>query len=94
MTVTHEDETPLTRTQRRLLRRIYNGRSIPIFADGTPFLTYKQASQYLLSLEPDARNAAYAAMKEQAKSRNTKAQAAGGDAQIGASANEQAEQGE
>lgn len=68
MTVTSEDAPSLTRTQKRLLRRIYNGRSIPIITDGRPFLTYKDANQYLLSLEPQAREAAYDAMKEQAKS--------------------------
>jgi hypothetical protein len=68
MTVTSEDTPSLTRTQKRLLRRIYNGRSISIITDGRPFLTYKDASQYLLSLEPRARDAAYDAMKEQAKS--------------------------
>lgn len=68
MTVTKEDEPALTRAQNRLLRRMYNGRSIPIVADGKPFLTYRDASLYLRSLEPDARDAAYAEMKEQAKS--------------------------
>ncbi|MFM2301383.1 MAG: hypothetical protein RLZZ84_1119 [Pseudomonadota bacterium] len=67
MTVTNEGEPTLTRAQKRFLRRIYNGRSIPIIADGKPFLTYKDASQHLMSLEPQARDAAYAAMKEQAK---------------------------
>lgn len=68
MTVTNEDDTSLTRAQRRLLRRIFNGRSNPIVIDGTPFLTYKEASRYLLSLEPGVRAAAYEAMKQQAKS--------------------------
>jgi len=68
MTVTNEDDGSLTRAQKRFLRRIYNGRSIPIIADGKPFLTYKDASKYLLSLEPLARDAAYDAMKQQAKS--------------------------
>jgi hypothetical protein len=68
MTVTEEDDPTLTRTQKRLLRRIYNGRSVPIIADGRPFLTYRDASQYLRSLAPQARDAAYAEMKAQAKS--------------------------
>lgn len=68
MTVTNEEDGSLTRAQKRLLRRIYNGRSIPIIADGKPFLTYKDASRYLLSLELLARDAAYDAMKQQAKS--------------------------
>lgn len=68
MTVTKEDAPSLERAQRRLLRRIYNGRSVPIIADGRPFLTYSDASQYLLSLAPQARDIAYAEMKEQAKS--------------------------
>lgn len=66
MTVTNEDDAALTRTQARLLRRIYNGRSVPIVTDGTPFLTYKDASRYLQSLTPEARDAAYADMKAQA----------------------------
>lgn len=68
MTVTKEDEAGLTRAQNRLLRRIYNGRSVPITVDGLHFLTYRDASQYLKSLAPQARDAAYAKMKEQAKS--------------------------
>jgi hypothetical protein len=67
MTVTNEDNPSLTRTQKRLLRRIYNGRSVPIVADGRFFLTYSDASRYLQSLPPQARDAAYAEMKEQAK---------------------------
>lgn len=67
MTVTNESDAALNRTQTRLLRRIYNGRSIPIVAHGRPFLTYREASQYLRSLPPEARDAAYAEMKSQAK---------------------------
>jgi hypothetical protein len=62
-----EDDGSLSRAQRRSLRRIYNGRSIPIIADGRLFLTYKDASQYLQSLTPQRRDAAYAEMKEQAR---------------------------
>ncbi|MBV1687741.1 hypothetical protein KRR38_08650 [Novosphingobium sp. G106] len=61
-----EDKKSLTRQQRRLLRRIYNGRMAPIFADGKPFLSFKDASQYLLSIAPEARAAAYLEMKNQA----------------------------
>jgi hypothetical protein len=68
MTVTKEDDPSLTRKQKRLLRRIYNGRSVALVADGRPFLTYRDASRYLRSLEPQAREAAYDEMKEQAKS--------------------------
>lgn len=60
-----EDNQSLSRPQRRLLCRIYNGRTVPIMADGMPFLTYKAARQYLLSLPAEARDAAYLAMKEQ-----------------------------
>lgn len=67
MAITDEHDPSLSRTQRRLLRRIYNGRAIPIIADGKPFLTYKDASRYLASLTPEAREAAYAEMKEHAK---------------------------
>ena len=68
MTVTQEDEPSLTRMQTRLLRRIYNGRSVAIVVDGKPFLTYRDASQDLRSLSPQARDAAYAEMKAQVKS--------------------------
>jgi len=66
MTVTNEDDPTLTRTQIRLLRRIYNGRTVPIIADGRPFLTYKAASRYLRSLALQERDSAYAEMKAQA----------------------------
>lgn len=67
MTVTTEDEPSLTRAQKRHLRRIYNGRTVPITVDGQSFLTYKEASRHILSRAPEDREAAYAAMKEQAK---------------------------
>jgi len=38
------------------------GRTVPIIADGRPFLTYKEASRYLLSLTDGAREQAYAQM--------------------------------
>ena len=66
MAITDDEDLSLTRMQRRLLRRIYNGRTIPIVADGRPFLTFKEASRYLQSLPPEAREAAYVQMKEQA----------------------------
>jgi hypothetical protein len=62
-----DDNQPLSRSQRRLLCRIYNGRTVPIIADGRPFLTYKDASQYLRSLAPEARDAAFLEMKNKAK---------------------------
>ena len=64
--ITEEIDQTLGRPQRRLLRRIYNGRKAPITVDGTPLLTYKEASRYLLSLTPDARDKAYAEMKSSA----------------------------
>jgi hypothetical protein len=67
MALSDEDDQTLPRTQRRLLRRIYNGRTVPIIADGQAFLTYKDASRYLRSIAPDARDAAYAQMKAQAQ---------------------------
>jgi len=67
MATTDDEDLALTRTQRRLLRRIYNGRTVPIMVDDRPFLTYKEASRYLQSLAPDAREAAYVEMREQAK---------------------------
>jgi hypothetical protein len=66
MAITDENDNLLSRSQRRLLRRIYNGRSVPIIVDGRPFLTYKEASRYLQSIEGEARESAYAQMKEQA----------------------------
>jgi hypothetical protein len=60
---TGEDDA-LSRPQRRLLRRIFNGRTVPLLAAGKPFLTYKDATRHLLALGSDERDAAYAQMKE------------------------------
>lgn len=69
--ITENNEDPsLSRPQKRLLKRIYNGRSTPIVADGRPFLTYKDATKYLLALPEDARDAVYAEMKAFAKDEN------------------------
>jgi hypothetical protein len=66
--MTENDEDPsLSRPQRRLLKRIYNGRTTPIVADGRPFLTYKDAASYLLALPVDERDAVYEEMKAFAK---------------------------
>lgn len=62
-----EAEAALSRPQRRLLRRIYNGRTVPIVVDGQPFLTFREASRYLLTLAPDVRDAAYLEMRRQAR---------------------------
>lgn len=62
-----KEEWP-SRPQRRFLRRIYNGRSVPIVADGREFLTYKAALAFLLTLDLAEREACYAAMKAQAQS--------------------------
>ncbi|WP_395327271.1 hypothetical protein WBP06_10580 [Novosphingobium sp. BL-8H] len=56
-------EQSLGRTQRRLLRRVFNGRTVPVVVDDKPFLTYKEAARYLLSLPVEERDAAYDAMK-------------------------------
>ena len=61
-----EEDLSLGRAQRRLLRRIYNGRTVPVVVDGRPFLTYKEARQYLETLAPPDRDRACAEMKEQA----------------------------
>ncbi|WP_420143492.1 hypothetical protein [Sphingobium sp.] len=53
----------LSRPQKRLLKRLYNARTVPVIVDERPFLTYKDACRYLLSLGGDARDAAYAQMK-------------------------------
>lgn len=79
MTVTSQDTPSLTRAQTRLLRRIYNGRSVPIIADGKPFLTYREARHYLLSLDLPARDAAYDVMKSQAKAPQQERKECGGD---------------
>jgi hypothetical protein len=65
--MTEKDNQALGRQQRRLLRRIYNGRTVPIIVDGRPFLTFKEASEYLQSLAPEARDAVYVEMKDGAK---------------------------
>lgn len=62
-----DDDHLLSRPQRRSLRRIYNGRSVPILVDGRGFLTYQDARQYLQSLPREARDAAYLDMVGQAK---------------------------
>lgn len=61
--MTEDAEPSLGRSQRRLLCRIYNGRTVPIAVDGRRFLTYKDASRYLLSLTGEAREQAYAQMR-------------------------------
>ena len=53
----------LGRTQKRLLRRIFNGRTTPLVVDDQPFLTYKEALRYLETLPQEAMDAAYAVMK-------------------------------
>jgi hypothetical protein len=62
-----EEDQSLSRQQRRLLRRIYNGRTMPVVAGGRSFLTYKEASRYLQALGPADRAAAYSQMKENAE---------------------------
>ena len=61
--------TDLSRPQKRVLKRLYNARTVPVIADDRPFLTYRDAMRYLLSLPLDKREAAYAQMKAQAKDR-------------------------
>jgi len=65
--MSEQDDQSLSRPQRRLLRRIYNGRTVPIMADGKSFLTFKAASQHLQSLAPEARDIVFAEMKNNAK---------------------------
>lgn len=57
-----EDDQDLSRAQRRALRRIYNGRTVPIVIEGRPFLTFREAKAWLATLPPDVRDAACAAM--------------------------------
>jgi len=61
--ITEDRDQTLARPQRRLLRWIYNGRIVPIIVDDRPFLTYKEASCYLLALTAEAREKAYLDMK-------------------------------
>ncbi|MBT0669945.1 hypothetical protein HT136_16385 [Novosphingobium profundi] len=61
----HAEAEALTRPQRRLLRRLFNGRTEPIVVDGRALLTFQEAKRYLLSLEPDAREAAYQTIRSQ-----------------------------
>jgi hypothetical protein len=68
--MTEASDSLLGRAERRFLRRIFNGRSVPITADGHPFRTYKEASRYLLSLPPEARERAYSQMKRAAAEGN------------------------
>jgi hypothetical protein len=65
--MTDDESEELSRPQRRLLKRIYNGRTNPIIADGRSFLTYKDASLYLQSLSGAVRETAYEEMKAGAK---------------------------
>lgn len=58
-----EADTLLNRTQKRLLRRLYNGRTVPVIADDKPFLTYKEAVRHLNALPPEQRETVYAEMK-------------------------------
>ena len=62
--MSEDAEDALGRTERRLLRRIFNGRTVPIVADERRFLTYKEASRYLLSLPLEAREKAYVQMRD------------------------------
>lgn len=62
-----EDDEALGRAERRLLRRIYNGRTVPITAGGRAFLKYKEAALFLQGLDAEERAAAYAEMKTQAQ---------------------------
>lgn len=63
--MTKEDDQALDRPQRRLLCRLFNGRTVPVIADGMPFLTYKEARKHLESLPPEQREAVYLEMKSQ-----------------------------
>lgn len=66
MTEEPEDQS-LSRPQRRLLRRIFNGRTTPVLAAGMSFLTYKDAARHLQSLNAEARDAACREIRENAE---------------------------
>lgn len=57
----------LARPQRRLLRRIFNGRTTPVIVGDSALLTYRDASRLLLSLPIDARDIAYATIRRLAQ---------------------------
>jgi len=61
-----EDDQSLSRAQRRALRRIYNGRTVPIVIEGRAFLTFRDAKAFLEALSAPERDAACAAMMAQA----------------------------
>jgi hypothetical protein len=58
-----EQPGDLSRPQKRLLKRLYNARTVPVMVDERPFLTYREAVRYLLSLGEEARESAYTQMK-------------------------------
>ncbi len=60
-----EEPEALSRPQRRLLRRLFNGRTVAIVADEREFMTFQAAKAYLLGLEPERREAVYQEMKTQ-----------------------------
>ncbi|MFC3441686.1 hypothetical protein ACFOKF_10910 [Sphingobium rhizovicinum] len=62
-----EGNSDLSRPQKRMLKRLYNARTVPILVDDRAFLAYRDAARYLLSLPVDAREAAYAVMKAHVK---------------------------
>jgi ribosomal protein L4 len=62
-----EDDQALSRAPRRALRRIYNGRTVPIVIEGRSFLTFREARDWLHALPAAERDAACAAMLAQAK---------------------------
>ena len=61
--MTEDPDQALSRAHRRLLRRICNGRTVPLLLDGHAFLTYRETSRYVLSLPPEARDGAVMALK-------------------------------
>jgi hypothetical protein len=67
MTAENDEQPLLNRTRKRLLRRMFNGRQVPVIADHRSFMTYKEAVRYLESLTMEAREAAYEEMKAHAK---------------------------
>lgn len=66
MTEPSDDES-LSRPQRRLLRRLFNGRTAPVAIDGRLLLTYQDASRYLLALAGETREAAYREIRKNAE---------------------------
>lgn len=62
-----DEQQALGRTERRYLRRVFNGRTVPLKVGDHAFLTFKEASRHLMGLDDEARDVAYREMRSQAE---------------------------